>query len=346
MKIDSLKVVLVVIAVLIFLPIHKIQAIPPPEMISGFSTFFWQIFILFSVVAVSFLAAAKKVFKKVFKFNLLKAFIFVILILSFSVAGVYVFNRQAMSSNPVIGACAFNKQAMNSKMSLAHAKDRKIKNDQKKYKTVTGINSDEFRDWFKNSEKLEIFDLRYKKDYEAGHLQGARYWDKSWTDQDIENIAKSLDSNTKVVFYCTEGVRSSQNAAWLKRFHSETYYLNDWPVLPEYWQGDMHVSKVEPPKVISIDVAKKFIKKGAVIINPRSKRKYDEQHINNSVNIPVSELTFSQAIDVIGVNINDEGFIVSCNFNHKFECQILHYLIRYINSECHGLFDLKKFNEA
>lgn len=315
-------ILLCIIFIFVLFPVHKTLAVPPPEIVSSFSTCFSQILIFIPVFLIGFLAILKKIFKIVFKFTFLKIFIIIILFFSLTV-GIY----------------ASNKREINSQAELAYyMENRKEENNLRKDKTVKSVSLEELKSWLENDNKIKIFDARLKEEYEAGHLKGAEYWNKNWVGQENE-IHKALDKDVKVVFYCTEGVRSSQFAAFLNKYHKQTYYLDDWPIIPEYWEGDMYVYNIKYPETLKVSKVKKYLLKGAVLLDPRKKEKYAKNHIENSVNIPIADLKFSEAVDLITGMQNDNGFILICyDKTDNLECQTLYYLIKYVKGNYQGWF--------
>lgn len=322
LKRNYIKILLFSFTLFLFAP-NKASAIPPPEVISSFSSFFSQILIFIPIFLIGILAVLKKIFKIAFEFTFLKIFIIIFLFFSLTV-GIY----------------AFNKREINSQTELKYyIENRKKENDLKKDETVKSVSLNELKNWFENNDKIKIFDARLQEEYEAGHLRGAEYWVKSWVGQESE-IYKQIDKDTKVIFYCTEGVRSSQFAAFLNKYHNQTYYLDDWPMIPEHWEGDMYVYSLEYPKTLKSGKVKIYLKKGALLLDPREKEKYAKNHIENSVNIPIFDLTFDEAISLImGLQKDNNNFILICyNKTDNLECQTLYYLIKYVKGNCYGWF--------
>ncbi|MBU4347806.1 hypothetical protein KKF23_04690 [Patescibacteria group bacterium] len=315
-------ILLCFIFIFVLFPIHKASAVPPPEIVSSFSVFFSQILIFIPIFLIGFLAILKKIFKIIFEFTFLKIFIIIILLSSLTI-GIYVFNKREINSQAEL-AC--------------YIENRKKENNLRKDRTVKSVSLEELKNWLNNDNKIKIFDARLKEEYEAGHLKGAEYWDKSWASQENE-IHKTIDKDVKVIFYCTEGVRSSQFAAFLNKYHEQTYYLDDWPIIQEYWEGDMYVYNIKYPKILKAGKVKKYLKRGVVLLDPRKKEKYAKNHIENSVNIPIADLKFGEATDLITGMQNDNGFILICyDKTDNIECQTLYYLIKYVKGNCHGWF--------
>lgn len=73
----------------------------------------------------------------------------------------------------------------------------------------------ELKSLLDKNEPVQIIDIRDPEEYEAGHLPGA----VSIRRLDIPNHVEQISRTTKVVVYCTYGMKSDQVAIYLQEKH-------------------------------------------------------------------------------------------------------------------------------
>jgi rhodanese-related sulfurtransferase len=81
-------------------------------------------------------------------------------------------------------------------------------------------------------ERLQLVDVRYEKEWAAGHIAGAVHI----PDDDIEERAGELDAGRPVVTVCRAGTRSAEAAEWLRSLGFDAESL-DGGMLAWKWAG-------------------------------------------------------------------------------------------------------------
>lgn len=77
-------------------------------------------------------------------------------------------------------------------------------------KAVTTISEEEFKAGYR---KAQLIDVREKKEFEGGHILGARNLPSTL----IRNRYKELRTDVPIYLYCDNGSRSGRTALFLKR---------------------------------------------------------------------------------------------------------------------------------
>ena len=186
-----------------------------------------------------------------------------------------------------------------------------VKVDSSKIEEIPGIISispEEVYEIITNDKDYIIVDVRTQDEYNEGHLEKALLIPVDELDQRIGELPKDLP----IIVYCRSGVRSRKAAEILiENEFSQVYDMGgilDWnekgfPIIVE--EGT--VPEIE---LIAVDKAYEiFIEdKDYLFLDVRSADKYKSRHIENAINIPLTEI--EDRLDEIPV---DRPIIVYCD---------------------------------
>ncbi|MDH4225857.1 MAG: rhodanese-like domain-containing protein [Deltaproteobacteria bacterium] len=70
------------------------------------------------------------------------------------------------------------------------------------------ISAQDAMEWMKSSAEIKLLDIREKREWDGGHIQGAVLA----TDQVMKEVLSKWDKNIPIVCYCASGMRSLQAA--------------------------------------------------------------------------------------------------------------------------------------
>lgn len=173
---------------------------------------------------------------------------------------------------------------------------------------ITLISPAEVYEIITNDEDYIILDVRNQDEYNEGHLGKALLIPVDELGERIDE----LNENKPIIVYCRSGVRSSIAASILiENGFTQVYDMGgilDWqeegfPIIVE----ERAVSAIE---LITVDEAYEIFleDKNYLFLDARSKDKYDSNHIEGAINIPLAEI--ENRLDEIPV---DRLVIVYCD---------------------------------
>ncbi|MBT4277328.1 hypothetical protein HOD96_01100 [Candidatus Falkowbacteria bacterium] len=291
---------------LLLLPFSA-KAIPPPEIINNFAPILVQGVAFFLSFILIGWVLLKKFFKKIFKW---KFYIFISIIFSTSLFSIFLnFN---ITKEEIIKAQEV----------LTKLPDPNYYPVNKKY----GITLKDFENILIHNEKIKIYDVRLIEEYNAGHITGAVFL-KSYNLEKLDQIIEENKNYDKIILYCYDGQRSGYLTNILREKGVNAFYVNELTMnLESFWEGDyFNFTQV---KLLTTKEAKKHIKNGAILLDPRNPKKYQQGHLISSLNAPFLELGNEKIIDFLNSFANETNFIGICYDNLScFEVTVLAYRI-------------------
>lgn len=179
---------------------------------------------------------------------------------------------------------------------------------EKEISEIISITPAEVYEIITNDEDYIILDVRTQDEYNEGHLDKALLIPVD----DLEKVVDKLPKEKPIIVYCRSGVRSRKAAEILvENGFSEVYDMGgilDWqkegfPVIVE----EGAVSAIE---FITVDEAYEVFlnNENYLFIDVRTESEYKSSHIEDAINIPVSEI--KERLDEIP---KDRSVIVYCN---------------------------------
>lgn len=179
---------------------------------------------------------------------------------------------------------------------------------EKEISEIISITPAEVYEIITNDEDYIILDVRTQDEYNEGHLDKALLIPVD----DLEKVVDKLPKEKPIIVYCRSGVRSRKAAEILvENGFSEVYDMGgilDWqkegfPVIVE----EGAVSAIE---FITVDEAYEIFlnNEDYLFIDVRTESEYKSSHIEDAINIPVSEI--EERMDEIQ---KDRPVIVYCN---------------------------------
>lgn len=278
---------------IIFLLFPKIAfAIPLPQIATAVISVSEILFFLLTVLAIYF-PFARKMNKK----NL---FLYLLLILSI---GLNIYYITPQSSNKEKedrpGMLWTETERLNDKYSIEETKAYEILKS--------------------NSPNYVFADVRTTAEKELGSPLN---FEKLKWQEIAEN--KEVFKDKKIIVTCWTGMRGSEICSKLRELGIDCYYLRSgikrWVELglptqingnKEFFGSIPYFNNAE--KYLTPEETKSLISKKALIIDGRSEREFNQQHIPNAINIPFMDLTDADLnYKIVSLPVSKEGIIVSC----------------------------------
>ena len=175
-------------------------------------------------------------------------------------------------------------------------------NQETTYKNITGTEAEKI---MKDSNDILILDVRDANEYNEGHIVDAINIPVDEVEKRISELESFKDKT--VLVYCKSGKRSITA--------SETLVKNGFKDVSNVEDG---VSEYEYNLVKYTDLTASQFEKmisensDAIILDPRDKKDFNKGHIENSINIPLSNL--ESRLDELD---KDKPVLIYCNVGRK-----------------------------
>ncbi|MGL4910863.1 MAG: rhodanese-like domain-containing protein [Romboutsia sp.] len=175
-------------------------------------------------------------------------------------------------------------------------------NQEKTYKNISGSEAEKI---MKDSNDTLILDVRDAKEYNEGHIVDAINIPVDEVEKRIDELESFKDKT--VLVYCKSGKRSiTASEILVKNNFKDVSNVEDGVSEYEYdlvEYTDLTASQFE--KMISEN-------SDAIILDPRDKKDFSKGHIENSINIPLSEI--ESRLDELS---KDKPVLIYCNVGRK-----------------------------
>ena len=179
-------------------------------------------------------------------------------------------------------------------------------------KTSFSISAEELKSILDSKHPLMVFDIGEKQRYEKEHIPGSSY--AVCNEESKKNIMPKLPKDVEIVLVAEKDEYTKQMAEMMRQMGLKVRYLQGG-IKSWKWDFDRGNFDTTTNKNISAFELKQNLDKrqgknnGLFLIDVREPKEYAEWHIENSVNIPLSELSKEESLSQIP---KDKEIITIC----------------------------------
>ncbi|HET8858192.1 MAG TPA: rhodanese-like domain-containing protein [Nitrososphaeraceae archaeon] len=179
-------------------------------------------------------------------------------------------------------------------------------------KTSFSISAEELKSILDSKQPLMVFDIGEKQRYEKEHIPGSSY--AICNEESKKNIMPRLPKDIEIVLVAEKDDYTKQMAGMMRQMGLKVRYLQGG-IKAWKWDFDRGNFDTTSSKNISAFELKENLDKrqgknnGLFLLDVREPKEYADWHIDNSVNIPLSELSKEEALSQIP---KDKEIITIC----------------------------------
>lgn len=315
---------------LLAIPIRG-EAVPPLPEIYKLGSSVLYLFSGVVTVLVVYLTSLKRYFGKIYS----KIYLVIMVLFFVAVSSVvYAWDKYSHIDDPLFVNKDYEKKKEKDKtyrqaMITLDELNEISANNQKRIKDNNNrINAVELKEWIEGGEDFLLVDVRTADRYELGHLGMAISYTNEVDRRVLYNELRN-NSSKKVVVHCETTIFSSEKVFDLSKTYPNIYHLNDWPILPRYWEGELldtgEKYNYKPEIVTTAKIEELDKNRNNIIVNFVNNElpRLNMEVINVSLDEGVSMLDLFEQL--VGSGEAREGFIMRGCGSHSLSCEAIYY---------------------